>query len=137
MVNCVIDQVPILPSVLHFCNSVIETSTGDVLEYWHLIRGPDKVIWSTSLVNDLGQLTQVVGTQMKSGTNTIVFVQQLDVLSNRKFSYVQLVASMLPNNEKTYRVQVTAGGDRLGYPGVTSTDTASVTTTKCLLICVI
>ena len=38
---------------------------------------------------------------------------------------------MRPNKAETHRVHVTAGGDRLIYPGVTSTDTASLTTTKC------
>ena len=137
MANCIVDQVLILLRVSHFCNSVIDPSAGDILEYRYLIRGPDKAIWRTSLANDLGRLAQGVGTRMKSGTNTIVFVQQSAVLSDRKVSYVHLVASMRPKKAETHRVRVTAGGDRLEYPGVTSTNTASLITTKCLLNSVI
>ena len=137
MVNCVVRHPPVLPRLTHYCNSVIEPSTGDVLEYRHLIRGPDKATWTTSLANDLGRLAQGVGTRMKKGTNTIFFVKQSAVPSDRRVSYVRLVASMRPNKAEIHRVRVTAGGDRLPYPGVTSTDTASLTTTKCLLNSVI
>ena len=114
MVNCVVKQTPVLPRLTHFCNSVIEPSTGDVLEYRHLIRGPEKATWTTSLANDLGRLAQGVGTRMKKGTNTIFFVKQSAVPSDRRVSYVRLVASMRPNKAETHRVRVTAGGDRLG-----------------------
>ena len=45
-------------------------------------------------------------------------------------SYVKPVASIRPNKSEKNRVRLTAGGDRLDYPGVTSTDVASLTTTK-------
>ena len=64
MVNCVVNQTPVLPRITHFCNSVIEPSIGNVLEYQHLIYGPAKATWITSLANNLGRLAQGVGTRM-------------------------------------------------------------------------
>jgi hypothetical protein len=53
---------------------------------------------------------------------------------SRKVTYGSLVASIRPTKEETHRVRVTVGGgDRLNYPGVTTTHCASLGTTKCLL----
>ena len=70
-VNCAISTTP-LP--LGRVNAVLEQTTGSVLEYRHLVKGPDKNIWTTSCANDFGRLSQGVGTRMPSGTNTIFFV---------------------------------------------------------------
>ena len=52
-------------------NTMIDTVTGQYLEYCHLIYGPNKDVWMTSLANDLGRIAQGVGTQMPEGTNTV------------------------------------------------------------------
>ena len=44
-----------------------------------------------------------------------------------------MVASIRPTKAKVNRVRVTVGGDRLDFPGATTTHCASLTTTKCLL----
>ena len=132
-VNCLANNQPLLPRATHFCNSVLEPSTGNILEYRHLIRGPDKSVWKTALANDLGRLAQGVGTRMPKGTNTIVFVAKTAVPTDRTVSYCRLVASLRPNKAETHRVRVMAGGNLLECPDITSTDTASLTTTKCLL----
>ena len=44
-----------------------------------------------------------------------------------------MVATIRPTNAKVNRVRVTVGGDRLDFPGATTTHCASLTTTKCLL----
>ena len=54
-------------------NTVIDTFTGQSLEYRHLIHGPKKVLWTTSLANDLGRIAQGVSTQMPKGKNTVFF----------------------------------------------------------------
>ena len=74
---------------------------------------------------------------MKSGTNTIFFVPKTAVSTNCTVSYCRLVASLRLNKAESHRVQVTAGGNLLECPDTTSTDTASLTTTKCLLNSVI
>ena len=67
---------------------------------------------------------------MASGTNTIFFVPISAVPKDRKVSYIKPVATIRPNKAEVNRVQLTAGGDRLEYPGITSTDTTSLTTVK-------
>ena len=52
-------------------NTMIDTVTGQSLEYRHLIRGPNKDVWMTSLENDLGRLAQGFGTRIPRGTNTV------------------------------------------------------------------
>ena len=54
-------------------NSVIDDTNGVSQEYRHLIQNPG-FFWKISLVNDLGRLTQGVGTRMTTYTNTIKFI---------------------------------------------------------------
>ena len=70
---------------------------------------------------------------MLNETNTIFFIKYLDVPANRKVSCVRLVGSIHPNKTEKYCMIVTAGGDVLNYPCITSTDISSITTTKILL----
>ena len=67
---------------------------------------------------------------MPKGTNTIFFVPRSKVPNDLKVSYVKPVATIFPNKTEVNRVRLTAGGDKLEYPGVTSTDTTSLTTAK-------
>ena len=55
-------------------NAVADEATGQLLEYRHLVRGPDAKIWKKAFANDLGRLAQGVGTRMRTGTNTVFFV---------------------------------------------------------------
>jgi hypothetical protein len=114
-------------------NAVIDEITGQSLEYRHLSTGPDKNIWITALANDLGRLSQGVGTRMATGTNTLFFIPRHAVPHGRKVTYGRLVSTIRPNKDETHRVRVTVGGDKLDFPGITTTQCASLTTTKCLL----
>ena len=114
-------------------NTVIGTDTGQSLEYSHLMSGPDKDIWKTSLTNNLGRLAQGVGTRIPTGTNKLFFIPRSAIPAGRTVTYSQLFASIRPNKTKTHRVCVTVGGNRLDFPGDTTTNCASLTTTKCIL----
>jgi hypothetical protein len=116
--------------VRHECSAVMSCDTGDILHYRQLIRSVDAAIWKKACANDFGRLAQGVGTRMPTGTNTIFFIPKDKVPRDRKISYVNPVASIRPHKEEMYRVRLTAGGDRLEYPGVTSTETVSLITTK-------
>ena len=70
---------------------------------------------------------------MPTGTNTVFFVAKSPIPHHRKFTYAQMVATILPTNVKVNRVRVTVGGDRLDFPGATTTHCTSLTTTKYLL----
>ena len=112
------------------CGAVLESSTGDLLHYRELIKGPSAKLWETSCANDFGRLAQGVGTRMPTGTNTIFFIPASKVPHDRKVSYINPVASIRPKKVEKHRVRLTAGGDRLDYPGITATDTVSLSTTK-------
>ena len=73
-----------------------------------------------------------MGTQIE-GTNTIFFISKSKVPSGRTVTYGSLVSTIRPHKEEKFRTRVTVGGDRLPYPGPTSTKTASMTTIKILL----
>ena len=111
-------------------NAVLDSSSGNLLEYRHLCRGPDQLIWTKALANDLGRLAQGVGTRMPTGSNTIFFISPDQIPPNKKVTYARLVASLRPNKTETHRVRVTVGGDRLDYSGITSTKTAGLSTVK-------
>ena len=98
-----------------------------------MVKGTENRACIKSLANGLGRFAQGIGKHMPSGTNTIFSVKHSYVPENIKMSYVRLVASICPNKTETHRVRVTAGGDIIDYPDITSTDTASLTTTKILL----
>ena len=70
-VNCIIDTTTLSPPQ---ANVVLEERSGDMLEYRHLIKGPDRNIWKTSCADDFGRLAQGIGTRMPQGTNAIFFI---------------------------------------------------------------
>ena len=85
-------------------NTVIDTETGQSIEYYYLTCVPDKDIWKTSLANDLGRISQGVGTRFPTGTNTVFFIPRSAIPAGRTVTYSQLVASIRPHNTKTHRV---------------------------------
>ena len=98
-----------------------------------LLQGPNKSTWRTSLANDLGRPTQGVGTRMSHGTNTVFYVPKSSVPANHKVTYARMVATIQLHKTEVNCVRVTVGGNILDYHGTTTTNCASLTTTKCLL----
>ena len=70
---------------------------------------------------------------MPTGTNTVSFVEKSAIPHGHKVTYDQMVASIRPTKAEVNRVRVTVGGDRLDFPGATTTHCTSLTTTKCLI----
>jgi hypothetical protein len=118
---------------VHQANMVVDPITGQVQEYCHLLQGPGVPTWTKSFANELGRLSQGVGTRIPSGTKTIWFIRKLQVPSDRKVTYGRIVATIRPQKAEPHRTRLTVGGDRLDYPGAVSTPTAKLTTAKCLL----
>jgi hypothetical protein len=94
-------------------NSVADEATGQLLEYRHLVKGPDAKIWKKAFANDLGRLAQGVGTRMISGTNTVFFVHPSKIPDGKKVTYAKLVADLRPLKDETHIVRVTIGGTNL------------------------
>ena len=70
---------------------------------------------------------------MPTGTNTVFFIAKPAIPQERKVTYARMVASIRPNKAEMNRVHVTVGGDRLNFPGATTTHCVGLTTTKCFL----
>ena len=92
------------PLLVEKFNSVLENVSGNLLEYRHLIKGPNIAIWTRSLANDFGRLAQGVETRMPKGTNIIFFIPRHQVLKNRKISYIKPVVTIQPNKVEVNRV---------------------------------
>ena len=65
-------------------NVVINPTSSQALEYWHLICGPNGDTWIGALANDLVRLAQGVGTRMPTGTNTVFFIAKSAIAHGRK-----------------------------------------------------
>jgi hypothetical protein len=113
-------------------NAVVDEIMGVSLEYRQLLKGDQYDLWIRAFANDLGMLAQGVVTRQPTGTNTMSFIPKAKVLADRQVTYGRIVASIRPHKQERNRVCLTLGGDRLIYPGITSTQTASLTTSKCL-----
>jgi hypothetical protein len=100
----------------------------DRLKYAELIKGPDKPIWEKGMCNELGRLAQGYGNV--KGKNTIFFIHRNQVPRNKRVTYGRIVCAIRPQKTETHRVRLTAGGNLIEYPGVTSTPTASIKTIK-------
>ena len=59
-------------------NAVLNPLTGVLQEFRHLIQGLDKEIWTKSLANKFGRLSQGVRNRIE-GTNTMYFIRKEEV----------------------------------------------------------
>ena len=105
-------------------------STGELLEYRHLIQRPNVDICRRALSNDLGRLAQGIGVRMKSGTNTVFFMHPMLILKDKNVTCVKLVSTIRPLKAEVNRVRVTIGGDRLQCEGDTACVPSSLATVK-------
>jgi hypothetical protein len=127
---------PKLPK--HFAHSLTDPTTGDTMEYRHLIKNPKtSAKWTRSFANELGRLANGVGTRMKTGTNTIKFIERQHVPKDRTVTYGRIVVSIRPQKAEGKRTRLTVGGNLIDYPGDVSTKTAGLTTAKVLFNSVI
>ena len=116
-----------------YCNAIIDPTTGQSLEYRHLIKNTStKKIWNTSFANELGRLANGVGDRI-AGTNTIAFIPKNMVPVGRRVTYGRIVVDFRPHKSEPNRTRLTVGGDKIDYPGEVRTDTADIVTAKLLL----
>jgi hypothetical protein len=114
---------------------VRDEETGEYLKYRQLLRDPKHTkIWNTSSANEFGRLAQGVGGRVIP-TNTIFFIPQHQVPMDRRkdVTYGSFVCDIKSNKAETHRTRLTAGGDRINYPGDVGTPTADMTLFKILL----
>ena len=98
-------------------NAVLNPITGVLQEFRHLIKGPDKEIWTKSLANEFGRLAQGVSKRIK-GTNTMYFIPKEEVpFKTKKVIYPKTVCDICPSKAETHRTRITVGANLLDYAG--------------------
>jgi hypothetical protein len=120
-------------------DAVINEETGKLMEYKDLLKDPKyREDWSRAAANEFGRLFNGVGknadgTQRIVDTNTCHWIKRSQVPRGKKVTYARTVVAIRTEKAEQKRVRIAVGGDRLDYPGETSTDTASLDTTKLLI----
>ena len=123
-----------LENEVHEALAVMDKETGKMLNYRQLIRHAKyKEVWTKSSANEFGRLANGVGGRIK-GTNTIKFIHEREIPTNRKkdVTYGQFVCTIRPEKAEQERTRFTVGGDRINYPGDVATPTAEMLVAKML-----
>ena len=120
--------------------AVMDTDTGKLLNYRQLMQNTKyRKTWSLSSANEFGRLANGIGGRIKNPTNTIEFIFQHEVPSDRlkDVTYGQFVCTVRPEKAEPNRTRFTVGGDRINYPGAVATPTAEMLVAKMLFNSVI
>ena len=97
-----------------------------------LLQGKSSQVWNRSLSNEWGRLADGNDAGIK-GTQTIVFIPQSMVPSDKKVTYATMVCDYRPLKEEKYRIRITVGGDKLPYNDDAGSPAADLLETKILL----
>jgi hypothetical protein len=81
--------------------------------------------------HECGRLAQGVGGRIE-GSNTIFFGSRQAIPKGKIVDYGRFVVDIRPNKPGVHRVHLTVGGNFIQYPGVISTCSADLTTSKCI-----
>ena len=122
-----------------FAGSVLDTETGELLEYRHPIKHPKfKDDWGYSFWNKIGRLAQGMP-ERNTGTNTIKFIHKSEMPADRwkDVAHTRIVCNVRPQKEEVNRTRLTFWGNNLSVPMDCGTPTADLLTAKLLLNSVI
>jgi hypothetical protein len=99
----------------------------------------DKKAWSLSAANEFGQLANGIGGHIKNPTNSIKFISQHEVPTDRRkdVKYGQFACLVRPEKAEPNQMQFTVGSNRINYPGEVATPTAEMPVAKMLFNSVI
>ena len=120
--------------------ALMDADTGKLLNYRQLMRSTKyKEAWSLSSANEFVRLANGIGGRIKNPTNTIKFIFQHEVQTERlkDITYGQFVCTVRPEKAEPNRTRFTVGGDRINYPGEVATPTADMLVAKMLFNSVI
>jgi hypothetical protein len=115
--------------------AVMDADMGKLLNYRQLMRSTKyRQAWSFSLADKFGQLANGIGSRIKNPTNTIKFIFQHEVPTERMkdVTYLQFVCTVRPDKAESNQTRFTIGGDRINYPGKVATPTAEMLVAKML-----
>jgi hypothetical protein len=117
-------------AIHYYALSVVDPTTGAVLEYPALLRGADASKWEHGTSLEIGRLAQGCLPHTTSGSDTMHFIPHTAKPPDRVATYLRIVAALKPNKADMYRIRFTAGGDKIIYLGKVSTPTADLPTVK-------
>jgi hypothetical protein len=120
--------------------AVMDANMGKLLNYRQLMRSAKhRQAWSLSSANKIGRLANGIGGRIKNSINTIKFICQHEVPTERMkdVTYGQFVCTVQPEKAEPNRTRFTVGGDRINYPGEVATLTAKMLVEKSLFNSVI
>ena len=101
-----------------------------------LLKGPDKERWTRGNANEFGRLLpNGIGKDRPEkdkikGTGTIFPIRRHAIPPDRKITYANFVCNIRPQKAETHRVRMTAGGDKLDYPGDPSSPAVAILDAK-------
>ena len=117
-----------------FAGAVLDSTTGEMMEYRHLIKHPQhKERWGRSFGDEIGRLAQGRKGGIE-GTDTIFFMPYEQIPRDRikDITYDQVTCSIRPEKDDPYRTRIVAGGNLIDCPFDTGTPTADIRTVKLL-----
>ena len=82
-------------------NAVLNPVTGVLQEFCHLIKRPDKEMWTKYLANEFGRLAQGVSKRIE-GTNTIYFIPKEEVPFKNQESHISQNCLRHPPQQSRY-----------------------------------
>ena len=115
--------------------AMVHPVTGEhITSYRKLMKDPvTSEIWMTAFGKDFGGMCQGDLKTGTKGTDAIFVMEPCDVPNIPKDqppTYAKVVVAYRPQKDDPYRIRITAGGNKIFYPGELTTRTADMTTAK-------
>jgi hypothetical protein len=114
----------------------INVDTNALCEYHHLLRSSEGPLWEESACQEWARIAQGIpeaGIPTNQGTNTLQFINIIDIPQGCKAAYPRIVVANRPQKQQPRRVRVTVGSNQIHYPHDVSTKTSSMATVKILI----
>ena len=119
-----------------FAGAVLDSATGEMLEYRHLIKHPQyKDTWmNKSFGDEVGRLAQGRKQTGIEGTNTLFFINFEQIPRDRikDITYDRICCNVRPEKDDPNRTRITVGGNNITKTIDCGTPTADLLTVKLL-----
>ena len=117
-----IEEVHAPENLQHFCAPVIHPTTGEIItSYKRLVNDPKfRNVWETGFGKEWGGLAHSDKRTGAKGKNTLIILhpdQIHGIPNDQVVTYANIVVDYRPQKEDPNRVQITAGGNLIIYPG--------------------
>jgi hypothetical protein len=116
------------PAMNHICNALGKKETIDTL-----LEGQNGPTWTNGLCNEHGRLAQGCTQNNILGTDTIDFIYQHEVPSDKKVTCRNFICDYRPLKTEPFRVRLTVGGDKLPHDDDAGSPAASLLESKLII----